>query len=115
MATAINVLYLGTAVDIDPTEGNTSIENGEALNGQCYGSAGDPLHGCIHSFAPGTGGYAAAPSTSIKATAQASIGTGWRAIICSQTVSWAVPVAMTPWALATPMRMAIRSGQVMTA
>ena len=49
MATTFDVIYLGTAADLDPTEGNffsgdDDAENAGSIVGNTYGSAGNPLH-----------------------------------------------------------------------
>lgn len=43
MPTTWNVLYLGSATALDPTEGNNNIENASALVGRTFGSATNPL------------------------------------------------------------------------
>lgn len=53
MATTFNVIFLGTsAVDIDPTEGNTSSENMAALVGTTFGSFGTPLYDNVQTLSP---------------------------------------------------------------
>lgn len=45
MATTFNWIYLGTTTTrIDPTEGNTTLENGALFNGTTWGSSGNPLY-----------------------------------------------------------------------
>ncbi|MFC6639382.1 hypothetical protein GV827_11330 [Sulfitobacter sp. JBTF-M27] len=57
MATTFEVIYLGTAADIDKVEGNFIAENSGALSGLTFGSEADPLRNHIQQFAPGTGGF----------------------------------------------------------
>ncbi len=57
MATSFDVIFLGNIADLDPTEGNAKVEGATSIVGHDFGSATDPLHGHIHSFAPGTTGY----------------------------------------------------------
>ncbi len=53
MATTFEVLYLGTAPEIDTVEGNVVSENDGALVGMTFGSAGDPLaFGAQRTFSP---------------------------------------------------------------
>jgi Ca2+-binding RTX toxin-like protein len=53
MPTTFNVIYLGTsAIDIDPTEGNTSSENLGGLVGTTFGGAGDPLYDNVGTWSP---------------------------------------------------------------
>lgn len=64
MATTFSVFSLGTALDIDPVEGDAYSENGSALVGMTFGAAGNPLANHIHTFSPGTTGYAAGTTNS---------------------------------------------------
>ncbi len=57
LAATFDVFYLGTAADIDPTEGNSASENAGALVGTTFGSIAAPLFNQIQSFAPGTAGF----------------------------------------------------------
>jgi len=57
LATTFEVIYLGTAADIDTVEGNFIAENSGALSGLTFGSEADPLRNHIQQFAPGTGGF----------------------------------------------------------
>lgn len=43
MPTTFNAISLGSLADIDTSEGNTRAENANALVGETFGSAGDPL------------------------------------------------------------------------
>ena len=53
MATTFNVIFLGvSAIDIDPTEGNTSSENMAGLVGTTYGSFGSPLYDNVQTLSP---------------------------------------------------------------
>ena len=52
MATTFDVIYLGLAPDIDPVEGDNFAENAGALEGQTFGSAGDPLFIHIQTLSP---------------------------------------------------------------
>ena len=53
MATTFNVIFLGiSAIDIDPTEGNTSSENMGLLVGSTFGSAGGPLYDNVQTLSP---------------------------------------------------------------
>ncbi len=50
MATTFNWIFLGTTTTfIDPTEGNTNMENANLLVGQTYGTAANPLYTRIRS------------------------------------------------------------------
>lgn len=57
MATTFDVFYLGTASDIDPTEGNGTSENASAIVGTTFGSIAGPLVDHIQTLSPGTAGY----------------------------------------------------------
>lgn len=57
MATTFDVFYLGTAADIDPTEGNYISENASVLVGNTYGEIGDPLLNHTQSFTSSGAGY----------------------------------------------------------
>lgn len=57
MPTTFNVLFLGNAADIDPTEGNNDAEDALNLVGQSFGGPGDGLLNNILEFAPGTIGF----------------------------------------------------------
>lgn len=63
MATTFNVIFLGTAADMDPTEGNAVSENASSLVGNSYGSIGDSLVNYIQSLSPGSTGFAAGMSS----------------------------------------------------
>lgn len=52
MPTTFNVIYLGTAVDMDPTEGNTSSENLAAIVGTTFGGSGNPLYDNVGTWSP---------------------------------------------------------------
>ena len=53
MPTTFNVIFLGvSAIDIDPTEGNTSSENMGLLVGSTFGSAGGPLYDNVQTLSP---------------------------------------------------------------
>lgn len=53
MATTFEVLYLGTAPEIDTVEGNVVSENDDAIVGMTFGSAEDPLaFGMQRTFSP---------------------------------------------------------------
>ena len=57
MATTFDVIFLGTAVDLDLLEGGTTAGNAGAIVGTTFGSSGDPLHENVHSWSPGSTGY----------------------------------------------------------
>ncbi len=57
MATIFDVIFLGSATDLDPTEGDTNAENAGAITGTTFGGGGDPLYGNIQSWSPGITGY----------------------------------------------------------
>lgn len=63
MATTFDVIYLGVLADMDTVEGDSDAENAGALVGLTLGSSGDPLHGHVQSFSPGTTGYAGGDPT----------------------------------------------------
>ncbi len=52
MPTTFSVIVLGTAVDMDPTEGNTSSENLAAIVGSTFGGAGNPLYDNVRTWSP---------------------------------------------------------------
>ncbi|MBT9386669.1 Hint domain-containing protein [Pseudooceanicola sp. CBS1P-1] len=56
MATSFSVIYLGNVADLDPTEGNDTLEDEGTLVGTTFGSASDPLGLHVHTFAPGSTG-----------------------------------------------------------
>ncbi len=70
MATTFDVIYLGTAGSIDPTEGNTTSENASNIVGSTYGSLGDPLYSHVETFSPGSysGGDSATYDTNNNAS-----------------------------------------------
>ena len=70
MATTFDVIYLGTAARLDPTEGNDFGENASALVGLTYGSPGSPLHASVQSWSAGT--YSGGSSTSYDTNNSAS-------------------------------------------
>lgn len=47
-----NVIYLGTAGELDPTEGNTIAENAASLVNSTFGSIADPLCNHVSTMAP---------------------------------------------------------------
>ena len=59
MSTTFQVIYLGTAADLDPVEGNQDSEDAATLVGTTFGTVADPLGLHIHTLTPGTTGYAA--------------------------------------------------------
>lgn len=63
MATTFDVFYLGTGPALDPTEGNTTTENANAIVGNTYGSFGDPLVNHIQTLSPGSGGFSGGASS----------------------------------------------------
>ncbi len=53
MTTTFDVIYLGkSAIDVDPTEGNTSSENLGGLVGSTFGGAGNPFYGNVGTWSP---------------------------------------------------------------
>jgi Ca2+-binding RTX toxin-like protein len=53
MATTFNVIFLGvSAIDIDPTEGNTTSEDMGLLVGTTFGSGGAPLYDAVQTLSP---------------------------------------------------------------
>ncbi|WP_339114090.1 hypothetical protein [Thioclava sp. GXIMD2076] len=50
MATSFEVIFLGTAADIDINEGNAVAGNASSLVGTTYGAANSPLYAQVHNF-----------------------------------------------------------------
>lgn len=57
MATTFTVFFLGNVADIDTTEGNNSAEGAQALVGQTFGTAGNPILNSAQTFSPGSTGF----------------------------------------------------------
>ncbi len=57
MATTFNVIYLGVFSDIDPSEGNSTIENAGNFLNQTFGGPDDPLWSHIQELSPGSVPY----------------------------------------------------------
>jgi hypothetical protein len=65
MPTTFNVFFLGSTggFRLDPTEGNSTVENAPSLQGATAGSAGNPLFNRIVEFSPGSTGFGGGNST----------------------------------------------------
>lgn len=63
MPTTFNVISLGTAASIDPTEGNNTAEDAAILVGQTFGGPGNPLANDIASLSPVGPGFSGGTTT----------------------------------------------------
>ena len=106
MATTFSWIYLGTsATQIDPTEGNTVAENATLLNGQTFGSVGNPLFSHVNAATMtdvgGTSGVLDQNNSTSNDTFTTNNGSGTATYIFDATVTYNATVTYADGTTAT--------------